>query len=144
MRLPFTPFATNTQSCFKMKFSPFISSILDYIESSYGAVPDFPWENSEDDCVLRHKTSKKWFALIMLNVKRSVMGLEGDGHISVMNLKCDPRLIGSLVGRPGYHSAYHMNKEHWISILLDGTVPCDEVCSMIDLSYALTSQKKKR
>lgn len=126
-----------------MKFSPFLQRILAYIEDRCGAKPDFPWERSDDDCVFRHQKSGKWFALIMLRTKRSHMGLEGEGYISVMNLKCDPRLIGTLITTPGYHRAYHMNKEHWISLLLDGTVPYEEVCSMIDLSFSLTEPKKK-
>ena len=44
--------------------------------------------------VFRHHANKKWFAVIM-NIPRKNLGLNGEGQISVVNLKCDPRMIGS-------------------------------------------------
>ncbi|MCI9221555.1 MAG: MmcQ protein, partial [Lachnospiraceae bacterium] len=40
--------------------------------------------------------------------------------------------------------AYHMNKEHWITVLLDGTVEESKVCGLIDVSFAATASKKKK
>ena len=60
----------------------------------------------------------------------------------VVNIKCDPALVGSLRNRTGYFPAYHMNKENWISILLDGSVSRDEIQKLITLSYELTSTRK--
>ena len=47
-------------------------------------------------------------------------------------------LIGSLRLKEGFFPAYHMNKEKWITIFLDGTVPKNEICDLLDLSYDLT------
>lgn len=40
--------------------------------------------------------------------------------------------------KEGFFPAYHMNKENWISILLDGTVSADEIKPLLELSYQLT------
>lgn len=40
----------------------------------------------------------------------------------------------------GILPAYHMNKEHWITILLDGTVSKEKICELIDISYELTGK----
>lgn len=70
------------------------------------------------------------------------MGLSDERMTDVVNIKCDPALVGSLRNRTGYFPAYHMNKENWISILLDGSVSRDEIQKLITLSYELTSTGK--
>lgn len=70
--------------------------------------------------------------------------VHGPGHPR-MNLKCDPhealmlRDIFSAV-QPGYH----MNKRHWNTVLLDGSIPGGEIERMIDRSYALVVKKLPR
>ena len=54
---------------------------------------------------------------------------------AVLNVKCDPILIGSLRREPGFLPAYHMSKDSWISILLDGTVPDDRIMPLLSMSY---------
>ena len=59
-------------------------------------------------------------------------------------LKNIPEMIGSLRKDEGILPAYHMNKEHWITILLDGTVPKQKICDLIDISFDLTRRKQKK
>lgn len=109
--------------------------IFDYIKETYGTEPDYPW----NDCnaVLRHKKNNKWYGVV-LEVSRKKLGLEEDVLTDVLNVKCDPVLTGVLCEQAGYFPAYHMNKEKWISILLDGTVAQDNIRNLIDMSYELT------
>lgn len=58
-----------------------------------------------------------------MDITRDKLGLDGTDVIDVINLKCDPILSGSLRKMKGYFPAYHMHRENWITILLDGTVP---------------------
>lgn len=115
-------------------------TVFEWIKRKYGTDPDYPWKDS--NAVLRHRENKKWFALIM-EVGRDKLGLPEEGTVDVMNVKCDPMLIGSLRTQPGFLPAYHMNKDQWISILLDGTAPEEEIKSLIAMSYELTNPKKK-
>ena len=69
--------------------------------------------------------------------------VEHMGNIWV-NAKCDPNL--TYMWRSAYESvvpAYHMNKWHWNSIILDGSIPTDEIKYMIDDSFELTKPKKR-
>ena len=62
-----------------------------------------------------------------------------------LNLKCDPDRAISL--RDEYESVlpgYHMNKKHWNTILLDGSLPSSMVRELIDHSYALVVGKKRK
>lgn len=59
-----------------------------------------------------------------MDVPKNKIGLEGEERIDVLNIKCDPVMIGSLLMNDGYLPAYHMHKGRWISIILNGTVLC--------------------
>lgn len=114
--------------------------VLKLVYDRYGVKEEYLWHEDPDSAVLRHKENRKWFALIMY-VKRFSLGLFGEGSIDVLNLKCGSDLAGSLRLREGILPAYHMNRKHWISILLDGTVPLDQISSLIDISFDLTERK---
>lgn len=86
------------------------------------------------------KENNKWYGVV-IEVTEKRLGLNGDKIVDVLNVKCDPILIGPLRQQKGYYPAYHMNKESWISILLDDSVPLEEIKGLIDLSYNLTKKK---
>lgn len=109
--------------------------IFEYINETYGTEPDYPW--NDRNAVLRHKKNNKWYGVV-LEVSRKKLGLEEDVLTDVLNVKCDPVMAGALREQAGYFPAYHMNKEKWISILLDGTVAPDNIRNLIDMSYELT------
>ena len=66
------------------------------------------------------------------------LGLDGAEEISVVNVKCDTQLIGSLRADPGIFPGWHMNKAHWVSVALDGTVEDEKLKFLVDMSYELT------
>lgn len=112
-------------------------AIFAYSEQQYGIAPDYPWRGTPDAAVLRHAASRRWFALVM-EVPAASLGLPGGGRVDAVNLKCDPLLIGSLRSEPGVFPAYHMNKEHWLTIVLDSPFPEQQLLHLLDLSYDLT------
>ncbi|MGN0707946.1 MAG: MmcQ/YjbR family DNA-binding protein [Faecalibacterium sp.] len=114
--------------------------VLEWCRQQYGTEPDYPWY--DENAVLRHADTGKWYGVV-LRVKRSKLGLSGDGLVDVLNMKCDPLLIGSLRRNPGYFPAYHMNKDSWVSILLDGPVPDEEIRELIRFSFQLTQRKRR-
>lgn len=111
--------------------------IFSYAKEKYNIWPDYPWMRNPNYSILRHKHNRKWFGAIV-DITGDKLGLSQNKLMDVLLLKCDPVLIGSLRAEPGFLPAYHMNKEHWITILLDGSVSKGKVFSLIDLSYELT------
>lgn len=112
-------------------------TLRQYILENYAAVNDFPWISNPTYEVFRNANSKKWFALVM-EIPRSRLDLKGEDIVTVLNLKCDPLLSGSLRAEPGFFPAYHMSKEHWISVEL-AAVDDDKLRFLIDMSWELTS-----
>ena len=87
---------------------------------------DYPFRDN-NFTVMRCRKNKRTFAMIY----------ERNGHLNI-NVKCDPQWIH--FWREAYPSVipgYHMNKKHWNTIVLDGTVPECDVVRMIGESYDL-------
>ena len=113
----------------------------DYITDTFGVSGENLWVKFPEYLVFRNRKNKKWFALIA-DVEKSRLGLPGDGKTDIINLKCDPVFIGSLIHNKGYLPAYHMNKNTWITVLLDGSVDDSEIKDLICLSYEMIEKRK--
>lgn len=113
-----------------------------YILDTYGVKPEYPWIKYPKFAVFRHESNNKWFAVIMTIDKRKI-GLKGDGQIDVVNLKCDANLVPSMWEQDGIFPAYHMNKEHWLTVALDGSALKDNLKFLLALSFDLTDKKKR-
>jgi predicted DNA-binding protein (MmcQ/YjbR family) len=119
------------------------SQLDKYITDYYGVRAERLFEKNPGFQVYRHNDTKKWFAMIM-DLPESRLGLDGQKIIDVVNLKCDPILIGSLRLEQGFYPAYHMNKENWITAALDGSVSEENIKFFLDLSFELTAPKIKQ
>jgi predicted DNA-binding protein (MmcQ/YjbR family) len=115
-------------------------AILTYAKDHYGIEPETPWANFPHYQVLRHAKNKKWFALIM-DVSSDKLNLQPTETVDILNIKCDSDLIGVLLGEKGFLPAYHMNKTHWISIILDDSVDLKRILSLLNLSFELTQSR---
>lgn len=118
------------------------SELFEWVRSQYGIEPDHPWKTDAESAVLRN-VNQKWFGVVMA-ISAARLGLNGDALIDVLNVKCDPAIVGSLRAQPGFLPAYHMNKEQWITIRLDGSAPDDTVKALVEQSYAMTGAKGKK
>ena len=109
---------------------------------AYNVRADYPFEDDFETGVFRHD-SGKWFAIAM-RVSESKIGRDSDAQIDIVNLKCAPEIIESIVGvEPGIYRAYHMNKIHWLTVALD-ECDADMLRWILDISYDLTRKKIPR
>lgn len=110
-----------------------------FLEDTYSVTGETPWPKTPENRVFRHTGNKKWFAVLM-DIPRGKLDLPGNGEISVVNLKCDTRLIGSFRMEPGIFPGWHMNKDHWITVTLDGAVGDETLKFLLDMSYEITKK----
>ena len=115
------------------------SELAVYLTDAYSTAGEHLFARYPGFQVFRHHGSKKWFAVIM-DIPRKNLGLPGEGGISVVNLKCDTRLIGSFREEPGIFPGWHMNKAHWLSVALDETTEDEKIKFLVDMSYELTKK----
>lgn len=112
------------------------------VSEQFGIDPENPWPENPGHRVFRHSRNNKWFALLM-DVPKAKLGLNDEGSIDVVNLKCDPDLIQILRQQEGFFPAYHMNKSHWITVALD-RVDDETIASLLAQSYALTETRSRK
>lgn len=107
-----------------------LAKLKKYLSGKPGSKEDYPFGPD----VLVYKVMGKIFALFS----------ETNDPIRI-NLKCDPN--EAIILRDMYQAVipgYHMNKEHWNTVILDGTVPEEEIKKMIDESYRLVVKSLKK
>lgn len=112
--------------------------LIEYIQQNYNTTSEYLWNKYPNYAIFRHKSNSKWFAIIMNIPEIKLFDGGSNNEIDVINLKVRPNLVGSLRLKKGVYPAYHMNKEHWISIQLNAEFDEDELKSLIFESYELT------
>ena len=115
---------------------------LTHCKNAYGTLPDYPFDEDFETAVLRHTDTRKWYGIVM-RVSRRKFGFESNEIIDVVNLKLPMEMYGSFDASDGVHPAYHMNKLHWISVLLPDTQE-DLIMFLTNVSFEATKQKPKR
>ena len=117
-------------------------AFLDYCLDTYGTAADYPFDEDFETAVLRHTGSRKWYALV-IRISRRKVGIDSDEVVDVVNLKLPLEMFGSFGAADGVYPAYHMNKLHWISVLLPDA-PDDIVKFVLNVSFDITKSKKKK
>ena len=115
---------------------------LEYGLDTYGISPDYPFDEDFETAVLRHADNRKWYAIVM-RVSRRKFGFDSDEVIDVVNLKLATEMFGSFGSADGVYPAYHMNKLHWISVLLPDA-PNDVVQFLVNVSFEATKSPQKK
>ncbi len=115
---------------------------LKYCLNTYGTSPDYPFDEDFETAVLRHTDNRKWYAIVM-KVSRRKFGFDSDEMIDVVNLKLPTEMFGSFGAADGVYPAYHMNKLHWISVLLPDA-PEETVQFLVNVSFEATKVKDKK
>lgn len=121
-----------------MKEENIKNCLVELIAKEYGVQPERPWKKDPLSMTFKCPENDKWFALIM-PVSGDKLGLNSEDEIWIVNLKAEEDFGLISGGMKGIIPAYHMNKRHWITVFLDGTVQVDMIKRLVDNSYALVS-----
>lgn len=114
--------------------------IINYIQKKYNDMPEYLWEKFPRNAVFRRKDNKKWYAAI-LTAKKCKIGVQGDEIAEIIDLRANTEDIPYLIKKNYIYPGYHMNKKHWITIVLDKSAPVEKVYEMIDVSYNIAAKK---
>lgn len=116
--------------------------ISDYAKLTYGDELEFLWADLPDAAVLRRKDSSKWYALFMKIPPRR-LELEGEDLIDILDVRCDFSEIEKKRDGKNFFPGYHMNKKHWLTVVLNGGIPTDAIKRLVDSSYELAAKKQR-
>ena len=104
-----------------------------WIKEKYNSIPEYLWESAPGYGVFRNTKTNKWFGIIMNIPKNKIIGNDIK-EIEIFNVMLHEETQNYL-NHAGIYPAYHMNKKHWVSILLDDTLPDDYIKNLINISY---------
>lgn len=113
--------------------------LISYIREKYGDEPEYLWEKFPDNAVWRRKDNKKWYGAL-LTVSRRKLGFQSDEMVEIIDLRSRPEELEKLIDNVRYYPGWHMNKKYWYTIVMDGSVPLEEICRRLDESYMLISK----
>lgn len=123
-------------SVFKTKQA---SKIIGYVRDTYGDELEFLWARFPDNAVWRRKDNNKWYGLI-LTVSRNKLGLSSNEVVEIVDLRLEQDQMPKTVDHERYFPGWHMNKKSWYTMILDNSVPTEEICRRIDESYKLAKK----
>ena len=115
--------------------------ILKYAAKMYKTQPEYLWARDPNYAVLRRSDNRKWYGIIM-DVPRARLGMDGDGIVDILTVKCAPGLYSLLDKRDGILRGYHMGGT-WVSILLDGSIELSQIYAMLRNSYDLVGSQQR-
>ena len=72
-----------------------------------------------------------------MTVSKQKLGLASNETVEIIDLRGKPETIATFIDRKKYFPGYHMNKKHWFTICLDGSVPVEDIFNHLDESYLL-------
>lgn len=113
--------------------------VLEYAKEKYGSDAEYLWPKFPRNAICRRNDNEKWYFAI-LSVKGSKIGLNTDEIVELIDLRANVEDVPHLIRQPNIYPAYHMNKKHWFTIVLDGSVPIEEIYKYIDISYNLAKK----
>lgn len=130
------------QQCFEPDVfqSDMAKKLIIYVRDTYGDELEYLWEKFPDNAVWRRSDNKKWYGVI-LTVSKQKLGIESDEIEEIIDLREEPEKLSALLENENFYPGWHMNKKHWYTIVLDGSVSFEEICQRIDKSYLLAQKR---
>lgn len=120
--------------------SPQARELIKYVANQYGRELEFLWQKFPDNAVWRRGDNDKWFGAL-LTVKKSKIEAGDDTPVEILDIRCTPDMLDFVVDGKKIFPGWHMNKRHWITIILDGRMSINQIESLLDNSYEIALKK---
>lgn len=117
-------------------------SIIEYVRKTYGDELQYLWEKFPENAVFRRKDNNCWYGALLI-LSRRKLGFNSDEIVNIIDLRMQPESLAEMIDGKRYLAGYHMNKQNWFTIVLDGSVQTKEILQRIDESYRLANKTKK-
>ena len=116
---------------------------INYVQNHYSEQAERPFASDQSIVVFRHSSNRKWFAVVM-TIPKCKLEYGAEGKVDIVNVKCDQNVLVDMIREDGICRAYHMNKNHWLTFTLDGRVNEETQKWLTDISFDLTSPKRRK
>ena len=115
--------------------------VINYIKEKYNDDLEFLWQKFDDNAVWRNKQNSKWYGLL-LTVSKRKLGIDSEEIVEIIDLRYKKGQVDEIVDNIKVYPGYHMNKNTWITIILDGSLEIKTIYDLINNSYNLSIGNK--
>ncbi len=117
-----------------------VENIIDYINRTYKDSLEFLWKKFSNNAVVRRKDNKKWYLLFGI-IEKKKLGLDSNKLVDILVLRYPKEKRNEIINGKNILPGYHMNKENWITIILDTEIDIETIYHFISISYELAGRK---
>lgn len=110
-------------------------SLIEYVSMQYGRDLEFLWPTSPGNAIWRRADNEKWFGVMMTVRRDKIIPGAGDDFIEILDVRCAPDVIDFIVDKKKVFPGWHMNKRHWITVVLDGRMQTHQIQRLLDASF---------
>lgn len=115
-------------------------AIINYVKAKYDNDLEFLWQKSPKNAIWRNQNNRKWYGAVLV-ISKDKLKIESNEMVEILDLRYQKNDIKNIIDNYKIFPGYHMNKDNWITIILDGRVELEEIYQLIDNSYQLSLHK---
>lgn len=115
-------------------------AIINYVKAKYDNDLEFLWKKSPKNAIWRNQNNRKWYGAVLV-ISKDKLKIESNEMVEILDLRYKKNDIKNIIDNYKIFPGYHMNKDNWITIILDGRVELEEIYQLIDNSYQLSLHK---
>ena len=115
-------------------------AIINYVKAKYDNDLEFLWKRSPKNAIWRNQNNRKWYGAVLV-ISKDKLKIEPNEMVEILDLRYQKNDIKNIIDNYKIFPGYHMNKDNWITIILDGRVELEEIYQLIDNSYQLSLHK---
>lgn len=115
--------------------------IIEYVRKNYNRELEFLWVRSPGNAVWRRGDNEKWFGVLLTVAGNKIIPDAGDDAVEILDVRCAPDVTDFIVDKKKIFPGYHMNKRHWVTVVLDGRMATSDICRLLSASYEIAGQK---
>ncbi|WIK65854.1 MmcQ/YjbR family DNA-binding protein [Globicatella sanguinis] len=120
--------------CYQLK--DFRKIVFDFVRAELNTKLETPWAKHPEFYLMKTANRQKWYGL-MMRISYQLLDSQQPGIVDVLNLKAPPLQIVDLIDHQTFYPAYHMNKKHWVSVVVDEKINLEQLQALIRQSYQL-------
>lgn len=114
--------------------------VINYIKDKYNDELEYLWAKFPKTAIWRNKKNNKWYGIIM-EINKTKLGTDKDELVEIIDLRYHKDKIKDMIDNNKIYPGYHMNKNSWITIILDNSINTKDIEELIDTSYKISIDK---